>query len=91
MSDIPSSGGLLRATSLEISPVVLFAADALVLGPLPKMPDIFKRQTERRSEEREGKEREESGRLKLFNSCVVAKRVLLGGVKAELPLEPRRP
>ena len=36
-----SSGGLLNATSFEMSPVVLFAADALEVAPLPKMPDIF--------------------------------------------------
>ena len=39
-SDMPSSGGLLNATSLEISPVVLFAAEELELAPLPKRPDI---------------------------------------------------
>ena len=41
ISDMPSSGGLLSATSFEMSPVVLFAADALEVGPLPKRPDIF--------------------------------------------------
>ena len=41
MSDMPSSGGLLNAMSFEMSPVVLFAADALELGPLPKRPDII--------------------------------------------------
>ena len=43
MSEMLSSGGLLNAISFEISPVVLFAADALELAPLPKMPDIFER------------------------------------------------
>ena len=37
---MPSSGGLLNVTSLEMSPVVLFAADELELAPLPKRPDI---------------------------------------------------
>lgn len=37
---MPSSGGLLNATSLEMSPVVLFAADAFALAALPKRPDI---------------------------------------------------
>lgn len=36
-----SSGGLLRATSFEMSPVVLFAAAALELFALPKRPDIL--------------------------------------------------
>lgn len=36
-----SSGGLLSVTSFEISPVVLFAADAFALAALPKRPDIF--------------------------------------------------
>lgn len=36
-----SSGGLLRATSFEMSPVVLFAADALEPAPLPKIPAIL--------------------------------------------------
>ena len=40
MSEMLSSGGLLRATSFEMSPVVLFAAAALVLAALPKRPDI---------------------------------------------------
>ena len=35
---MPSSGGLLNVTSLDISPVVLFAADEL--EALPKRPDI---------------------------------------------------
>lgn len=43
MSEMLSSGGLLSAISFEISPVVLFAADALELAPLPKMPDISER------------------------------------------------
>lgn len=43
MSEMLSSGGLLSAISFEISPVVLFAADALELAPLPKMPDIPER------------------------------------------------
>ena len=38
-----SSGGLLRATSFEMSPVVLFAADALEPAPLPKIPAILDR------------------------------------------------
>ncbi len=37
---MPSSGGLLSATSFEMSPVVLFAAEELELAPLPKRPDI---------------------------------------------------
>ena len=37
---MPSSGGLLSATSFDISPVVLFAAEELELAPLPKRPDI---------------------------------------------------
>ena len=37
---MPSSGGLLNATSFEISPVVLFAAEELELAPLPKRPDM---------------------------------------------------
>ena len=36
-----SSGGLLSATSFEMSPVVLFAAAAFELVALPKRPDIF--------------------------------------------------
>jgi len=39
-SDMLSSGGLLNATSLEISPVVLAADVALELAALPKRPDI---------------------------------------------------
>ena len=42
-SEIPSSGGLLNAISFEISPVVLFAAEALELAALPKRPDISSR------------------------------------------------
>lgn len=39
-SEMLSSGGALRATSLEMSPVVLFAAVAPVVGLLlPKRPD----------------------------------------------------
>lgn len=41
ISEMLSSGGLLSVTSFEISPVVLFAADALALVALPKRPDIF--------------------------------------------------
>ena len=42
MSEILSSGGLLSATSFEMSPVVLFAAAAFELVvALPKRPDIF--------------------------------------------------
>jgi hypothetical protein len=39
-SEMPSSGGLLNATSFEISPVVLFAAAAFDAA-LPKRPDIM--------------------------------------------------
>lgn len=39
-SEIPSSGGLLNATSFEISPVVLFA-DAAFDAALLKRPDIM--------------------------------------------------
>lgn len=46
-SEMPSSGGLLNATSFEISPVVLFAAEELELAPLPKRPDIVSRGQER--------------------------------------------
>ena len=39
---MPSSGGVLRATSLVISPVVLlFAAVVVVVDVFPNMPDIF--------------------------------------------------
>ena len=41
MSEMLSSGGLLRATSFDMSPVVLFAAAALELVALPKRPDIL--------------------------------------------------
>ena len=41
MSEMLSSGGLLSATSFEMSPVVLFAADALEPAPLPKMPAML--------------------------------------------------
>lgn len=41
MSDMPSSGGLLSAMSFEMSPVVLFAADAFELVAVPKRPDIL--------------------------------------------------
>lgn len=40
MSEIPSSGGLLNATSFEMSPVVLFA-DAAFDAALPKRPAIL--------------------------------------------------
>ncbi len=39
-SEMLSSGGLLNATSFEISPVVLAADVALELAALPKRPDI---------------------------------------------------
>ena len=39
-SDMLSSGGLLSATSLEMSPVVLFAACALAVLEVPKRLDI---------------------------------------------------
>ena len=41
MSEMLSSGGLLSATSFEMSPVVLFAAAALAVVALPKRPAIF--------------------------------------------------
>ena len=41
-SDMPSSGGLLNATSFEMSPVVLFAA-ALDVAAVPKRPDIVRK------------------------------------------------
>ena len=41
ISEMPSSGGLMSATSFEMSPVVLFAADALELAAFPKRPDIL--------------------------------------------------
>ena len=41
MSEMLSSGGLLSATSFDMSPVVLFAADALEPAPLPKMPAML--------------------------------------------------
>lgn len=40
ISEMLSSGGLLSAMSFEMSPVVLFAADALELVALPNSPDI---------------------------------------------------
>lgn len=40
ISEMPSSGGLLSATSLEMSPVVLLD-DAALLVALPKRPDII--------------------------------------------------
>lgn len=41
MSEMLSSGGLLNATSFDMSPVVLFAAAAPELVALPKRPDIL--------------------------------------------------
>ena len=40
-SEMPSSGGLLSATSFDMSPVVLLVEEALVVAALPKRPDIL--------------------------------------------------
>lgn len=40
MSDIPSSGGVVKATSLEMSPTVAFVVE---LAELLKSPDMLRR------------------------------------------------
>ena len=49
MSEIPSSGGLLIATSLERSPVVLLAFAALEVAAVPKNDMVGIEKPERRA------------------------------------------
>ncbi len=72
-----SSGGLLSAISFEMSPVVLFAADALVLA-FPKRPDIFEGLEAKSQEKRfEGLWKEGACGCQNFQSMCCSERTLL--------------